>query len=192
VADNRFLLNELERVNRDPASPFFQKLDTTNVGALGHSFGGAVSAQTCLDDSRVKSALDIDGSLFGDVRKQGLQKPLMLIEEDLQTYPNRGIMSNADRINQALDVRDRRVMQMHGAYHISLHGSTHSSFTDRSLFSPFKSLSGEGSLPKTLEYSLVRLYVLAFFQKTLLDSDPSILTNKPPVPEVTFELIPPS
>lgn len=193
TADDIFVLNQLEKMNADPASPFYRRLDTEHVGALGHSFGGSVAAQASLDDSRIRSALDLDGSLWGEVQRKGLPKPFMMITEDGATYPPELLkQSNELRIDDALDKSDAAMIRMYGGYRVVLHGSTHTSFTDHNLLSPFKSLSGVGTIPAGREYAIIRDYALAFFDKTLRGQDPPLLHQTgSPIPEAFVEIIPP-
>jgi dienelactone hydrolase len=190
TADEIGVLDALDAMNRDAASPFYGRLDMTRVGALGHSFGGAVGAEAAIEDNRIKAVLDLDGSLFGRMQREGLPKPLMFIEEDLPVYPPGSTRSAADRINDALNASDLEAMKKFGAYRVFLHGSTHESFTDYSLFSPLARLSGVGRIPKYREYAIIRAYTLAFFDKALRGADPALLRDLPgPYPEATLEVI---
>ena len=63
TGDMIFTLNQLEKVNADSESQFHERLDFMRVGAFGHSFGGAASAQVAKDETRVRAALDLDGTL---------------------------------------------------------------------------------------------------------------------------------
>ena len=191
AADEIGVLDVLAGMNEDRESPFYQRLDMTRVGALGHSFGGAVGAEAAIEDGRIKAALDMDGSLFGRMQRDGLAKPFMMIEEDSQPFPEGASLSAVDRIDDALNASDLDAMRKFGAYRITLHGSTHESFTDRSLFSPLARLSGVGRIPADREYAIVRAYALAFFDKALRGADPALLKEIPgPYPEATLELIP--
>ncbi len=190
ATDEIGVLDALEGMNQDRESPFYQRLDTTRVGALGHSFGGAAGAEAAIEDGRIKAALDLDGSLFGRMQREGLRKPFMMIEEDSQPSPAGAVLSAADRINDALNASDLDAMRKFGTCRIILHGSTHESFTDHSLFSPLARLSGAGRIPADREYAIVRAYALAFFDKALKGADPKLLKEVPgPYPEATMELI---
>ena len=191
TADEIGVLEALAGMNQDRESPFYQRLDTTRVGALGHSFGGAVGAEAAIEDGRIKAVLDMDGSLFGRMQGEGLPKPFMMIEEDSAPPPAGAVLSAADRINDALNASDLEAMRKFGTYRIFLHGSTHESFTDHSLFSPVARLSGVGRIPADREFAIVRAYALAFFDKALKGADPKLLKEVPgPYPEATMELIP--
>ena len=83
AGDLRFMLDQIERLDRDPNSIFFQRLDLKKLGAFGHSFGGAASILAGLQDQRIRAVLNLDGSPFGVLSKTVLPKPLMVIKEDV-------------------------------------------------------------------------------------------------------------
>ena len=191
AADEIGVLNALVRMNGEEDNPFYDRLDSTRVGTLGHSFGGAVAAEAAIQDDRIKAALDLDGSLFGHMQREGLAKPFMFIAENSPAFVLPRQLSPVDQINLALDESDLAAIKKFGAYKIALRGSTHESFTDHSLFSPVALLSGAGTLPKNREYEIIRAYALAFFDKTLRGADPQLLKEIPgPYPEATLELVP--
>ena len=189
VNDNRFVLDQLQGWNQDPANRFFHHIDMDRVGALGHSFGGAVAAQACLEDSRIKSALDMDGSLWGPVQKVGLAKPFMMIEEDVLKPTPAQLQNHLLFIDHLLDLGDTAMKQKSNGYEVVLHGSSHPSYSDQSLYSPLKRISGIGSIPARREYFILRAYVLAFFDKTLRGADPAILNGDSPFPEATLRVL---
>jgi dienelactone hydrolase len=191
TADELAVLDDLEQMNRDPASPFYQRLDMGRVGAFGHSFGGAVAAEAALEDSRVNAALDLDGSLFGRMQREGLPKPFMFFVEAPLPSKDPATWTAVDRIGDALDKSDFAAISKFGSYRVLLHGASHESFTDHSLFSPLVSLSGAGTIPKYRQFMIMRAYVLAFFDKTLRGEDPPLMKDIPgPFPEAKLEFIP--
>ena len=51
-------------------------MDTSRIGMFGHSYGGATAAQVLVEDSRVKAAINMDGTLYGEnVPKSRVGKP---------------------------------------------------------------------------------------------------------------------
>lgn len=192
TADTIFVLNRLARMNADPESPFYERLNTNDVGAFGHSFGGAVSAQACADDPRIRAAMDLDGSLWGRVQQTGLPKPFLFISEDVAPpgWVPPQPLSNVDRIDMALNDSDDAMVRKFGAYRVYLHGSTHTSFTDSAIFSPFQRLSGRGTIPARRQFSIVRQYALAFFNQTLRGIRSPLLGAGPsPFPEAQYAVI---
>jgi Chlorophyllase enzyme len=52
--------------NEDPMSPMYQRLDTAQIGATGHSQGGAATSLTSADP-RIKASAPICGARAGDI-----------------------------------------------------------------------------------------------------------------------------
>ena len=82
VGDMAFILDQLETLNAVHNGLFGGRLDLKRVGAFGHSFGGSTAVQIAKDDARVRAAIDIDGTLFGDAATAGPAKPLLVFKSD--------------------------------------------------------------------------------------------------------------
>ncbi|MEV6276253.1 hypothetical protein [Nocardia sp. NPDC051832] len=80
VADLRFVVDQLGR----PGSlgRLAGRIDVEHVAAIGHSFGGAAATSALATDSRLRAGADIDGTLYGEVLGQSLNKPFLLLESD--------------------------------------------------------------------------------------------------------------
>jgi dienelactone hydrolase len=194
--DDSFVLDQLQAMNQDAASPFFQRLDMARVGALGHSIGGAAAAQAALDDPRIKAALNLDGWMFGDVAEQGLSKPLMLMyegtydEKQMPPFPASGSEGNKRfwqmnrRDIDSIDASLRR----YGGYRLFLRGASHWNFTDRALYSPLRRWTEAGTIKPHLAHSIIDRYTLAFFSHVLKGTPEPILDGPSGVsPEATLE-----
>lgn len=59
-----------------------QRLQTSKVGILGHSLGGATAASTMLVDKRFVAGANLDGAMVGNVTTLGLSKPFMLMSAE--------------------------------------------------------------------------------------------------------------
>ena len=87
VDDIRTVLKHLTVLNEDSRSPFFQKIDFERSGIIGHSWGGAVSAEFCSVDDRCTAGVDLDGGLYGGAAQKGIGKPfLFLVSEGTPPY----------------------------------------------------------------------------------------------------------
>ncbi len=194
AGDDVLVLNSLSAANLDSRSPWFHRVDADDAGAFGHSFGGAVASQVCYQDPRVKAALDEDGWVFGDVATRGLDKPYMVMSEDgppitaaqlkstnVQTRRESELM-NADTDNL------NRTLQHFGGYMLTIRGSRHFDFADRSLYSPIRRLTDAGTISPERAHEIVEAYTLQFFSHYLLGKSVSLLaTNHSPYKEVQFE-----
>jgi dienelactone hydrolase len=54
---------------------------TDRIGMLGHSLGGATAVQAAGKDSRIRGAINWDGSFFGSLPSSGLSTPVLLLSE---------------------------------------------------------------------------------------------------------------
>ena len=189
--DDKFLLDQLELLNHDSTSAFFDHCDLNHVGAFGHSFGGSVSAELASEDPRVVSAIILDGVLQGPVAQTGLNKPLFRIKAESLEMPagseNSPIQSTRVHAQMALlgEGALASSFQRFGGYNVEIRGIDHENFSDKGFFSPFHSLSGIGSLPQSRAAAIISSYVVAFFLQTLRGVPQPILSSRTsPFPEV--------
>jgi len=121
TAHMSFALDRLATLNvADPSRRFTGRLDMTRVGAFGHSFGGAQSAQFCHDDSRCVAAIDIDGMLFGSVVHDGMAKPFMFLMEGFSATPGpdaRELLAEMSSLYSRLPTDTRQALAIRGANH---------------------------------------------------------------------------
>jgi dienelactone hydrolase len=197
--DDISVLDQLQAMNADPASPWFHKLDMSRVGAMGFSIGGAAAEQMAYDDPRVKAALDMDGWSFGDVGRHGLAKPLMVIFEDKrETVPSEAKLhaeSLPERLKWQFSAEDfahvTGGLNKNGGFLLFIAGTRHVDFTDRSMLSPLRSLTGRGALDPARVHAIVNAYTLAFFSHFLNgQAEPLLDTTPAPFPEVEFQHFP--
>lgn len=194
AGDDALVLNTLSAANLDPRSPWFGRVDANDAGAFGHSFGGAVAAQICYQDSRVKAALNEDGWMFGDVFTHGLDKPYLFMDDDTPAISPAQLKS-ADvqtRRESELDVTDMdnldRTMRQFGGYYVLILGSKHFNFADRSLYSPIRRLTDSGSISPQRAHQIIEAYTLQFFSHYLLNKPaPLLAANHSPYKEVQLE-----
>lgn len=97
--------------NNKLTNQLYSKMDLKRIGTFGQSFGGAVSGQLCLRDSRVIAGLNLDGFQFGDVIDEPIKKPFMLIQSgynDLWNYGNSAIYAHPQADFYFLDMPKAR------------------------------------------------------------------------------------
>ncbi len=82
TSDAKFVIDRLDLLNMDTTSAFSGRMDLSQLGFAGHSFGGATALEFCHEDARCKAAIDLDGIPFGSVLKDGLAKPCMFVLSD--------------------------------------------------------------------------------------------------------------
>ena len=156
VQDHGFVIDLAAELDQEAGGRFENRLDLSRLGAFGHSYGGATSFASCSEDARIRAAIDIDGSLFGDVVRKGTDTPLLaIIGDNKMRFDNSLRKMGADTHRVALDE------------------AIHSSFLDLAVLLPelapsladlMESAYGMKFVEPRLKLQITRAYVLAFFQ----------------------------
>lgn len=176
--DVSFVLNQIEKLNENDETGFFTgRLDTSRIGMFGHSYGGATAAQILAKDSRVKAAINMDGTLYGEILPEsGIGKPFLLM--------------NAEEPDEAdpFEVRERYGRGLAGGgMSMVIPHTDHTSFTDLHLFSPL--LQSPGENPKEV-HRIINEFSLAFFDQYVKQKDDGSTLKRliTKYPEVNFKI----
>lgn len=165
-------LDYLAVINRaDPNHILSGKVDIRRAGVFGVSIGGAVAADACLRDPRLKACLSMDNFMPEAVVRRGLSQPTMWIGRDKATMQREG-WAPAD-INEA-ETTVRSVFEglKEPGYLVLISGMFHQNFSDFPYFviSPLdRWLALDGPINARRGHAIVNAYTLAFFDRHLRD-----------------------
>ncbi len=120
VADAQFVVKALAAT-----PPAIGGLDFSRVAYAGHSLGGAAAFEACSHDARCAGAVDLDGTLWTDVRHTGLSAPRLL----LQHAPT----DTCDEFCKRAAADFATVMGTADAEQLSVAGTKHPNFSDAGL-----------------------------------------------------------
>ncbi|CAI6046498.1 hypothetical protein PAECIP112173_01217 [Paenibacillus sp. JJ-100] len=172
--DVEFVIDQIENLNSGAIdSQFKGKIDVDNIGAMGHSFGGATAFNATYLDHRIKAGINMDGSLYEVENRDDINKPFMFIrsgsfEDWLAHFEND--RNSDDEINKFLSDElhiIKNVIQNRGSA-IYVKGTEHFNFTDLQFYSELIKLTGiTGDINGKRGTSIVNQYVLDFFNKQL-------------------------
>jgi hypothetical protein len=172
AGDIGFVIDELDSLNRgkDTGSGLFSgRLDLEKVAVAGMSMGGIAAGQACIDDSRIRACINIDGGLFGDLLDSTLSVPVMFMGSKRFVGYEDVFAGSSDG-----DV-----------YTVIVGDSDHYDYTDFTLLHRQHVLMGSVDGHRMLE--LVNAYTLAFLECYLRGSEQDLLKTEPsPYPEVEF------
>lgn len=129
VADIRFVLDQLEILNIED-KVLAGHLDLLRVGAIGHSLGGAAAFEAAYQDERILAAIDMDGSLLGNVSDSGLIQPAMTLVQDRPIEVNSTEIFEEDTAEYE-DHRDQLQTVLQSSrpgYNVVFPGSTHGTY----------------------------------------------------------------
>ena len=158
--DLNLVLNELERLNAEPDSPFRAKLDLSRIALAGHSLGGLTTILGVENEPRFKVGIILDGVL-----PDHLASP--------SKTPILSVTAGRERWNEA-DCRLWSAVQG-PRMAVNLKGADHLAPSDALWLAKGAVKSGEMGPDKTIE--AIREYVAAFLDVNL--------RSKPVVPLLT-------
>lgn len=204
AADAQFVLNQLTALNtNDPSGLFTGRLDLAQVGMFGHSFGGATTTRVLQLDNRFRAGLSLEGILLSpSLTQPAIQQPLMLINAE-RTYDDSLIGQTLRPAD--LFLRQTLYQQAGGAaYNLTVGGTEHSNFSDRSLLFPLASIYSPDRLGRAGAFSfgltdvgpidgdraiaLTNEYTVAFFEEHLRGMPVPLLDGPSTLfPEVLFQ-----
>ncbi len=168
VADTKFLLDQLEQLNRSNGSPFAGRLDLARVGVFGHSLGGSTALQLCQEDVRCKAGIDIDGRPAGAVVQTGLSKPFMFILSDHTRDPNPAVRQSLAKVRSIYDrlpANARGYVVIRGANHVNF--SEYGTVRMSELVQTARRIFGTRGISGRRQLALTTGYVHAFFDRYL-------------------------
>ncbi|MFD1940189.1 alpha/beta hydrolase family protein [Nonomuraea mangrovi] len=164
VADLRFVLDEL--IGRGLA-------DRARIVGVGHSMGGNSAVQSLLADSRVKAAVNLDGTFHPVVAE--LDRPVMMVGTTDHTPEGRDTTWKQSWANLKGWKR-----------WITVKGTDHAAFVDYAVLRPQLGLPGS-AIEGERALKITRAYVAAFVDRQLKGKDGPLLDGPSQAyPEVRF------
>jgi len=168
--DLSFALDQLERLNADPSSPFNGRLNVTRVGAVGHSLGGAAALQVTHEDSRIRGVVDIDGSPIW-AANGALAKPLLVLSAASTPVSYETALAGATP-----------------GLHLRITGTVHTFSSDVRVMLITGIPPAQGSIDPVRAIAITGVYTTAFFDRYLRGESADVLKGpSPQYPEVVFE-----
>jgi len=171
--------------------PLFGRMNLRRVGAFGHSFGGAIAAETCTRDARVVAGMDLDGSIFGRALETGTPCPFFLLMSALpwtETFrresPKFYVDRDQGRIHEEM-LFDRSAT----VYWLTVQGLEHMSFTDAALAEATRdrfTVRVGLRLDAARTHELTARYLSAFFGRYVRNESDTALLVQSPYPFATL------
>ena len=179
VADTRVVLDRWASL---PASSRAGELairaDLARLGVFGHSMGGVVAGQVCVDDRRCRAGLNLDG-----IPQYGTMIDKTLPHAFLMVYSARPGRLGAN------DAIYRRAAQTY--YRVDIADTRHLDFCDMTFWGgPLRERPVLGSIAPERVTAIARTVVREFFDQELLGRRSPLLAGSETLPEVAARKLP--
>jgi hypothetical protein len=203
TADLAFVADQMGRLDNDRSGAFGGRLDLGRLGALGHSFGGNAALEWCRTDERCRAAVNLDGAIWTDVGRLGLDRPALQVLAEHKEFD----VSPEDAVKTGMApsiewFRSERAITFDGwrTVHerarpgptVRIAGATHLSFLDVP-FLPHRADAAVAGMLAATSIDPARMArivsdaVLAFFGKHFDGADGRLLDGADPAyPELAF------
>jgi dienelactone hydrolase len=204
AADLASVADQLEQLGVDSVAPLAGRIDLDRLGAFGHSFGGNAALEWCRNDRRCQAAANLDGALWTEVGRVGLDRPVLQV---LAEHPEFAL-SGTDAVTAGMATHAaaydaekaitlggwRRVHQQgRPGYTVQVKGATHLSFMDVPLLplrgeSPAKAMLAATQIQPRRMWRITCDLLLAFFAAHVQQAGSSPLLAGPSQdhPELSF------
>lgn len=140
--DMNFALDTIINNSKEKGSDqVYQLIDSSKIGLMGHSLGGAASVQLGRDRNDINAVIDLDGSMLGE--ELGYVDGKHIINQEIYPVPILSICT--DTMKQAMaSITDPNIVipeklimaTAPEAFEVYFAGTNHFSVTDLPLFSP--------------------------------------------------------
>jgi pimeloyl-ACP methyl ester carboxylesterase len=138
--------------------PTIGGLDVSRVAYVGHSLGGAASFEACAQDPGCAAAVDLDGTLWTEVRHTGLEAPSLAI----RAAPK----EPCDAFCVAADADFATVDAIGDSTQVRVAGSRHMDFSDFGLmWRPLGHLVSLGAINDHRMTQITRALVVSFLDE---------------------------
>ena len=168
VADVKVVLDRLPKSG--PGSQLASKLDLTRLGVAGHSMGGVMAGQFCVEDRRCKAALNFDGiPQYGTMIDTPLPAPFLMV------YSGR-----AGRAGASDYIYSRAASRY---YRVDVADTLHVDFTEMNFWAgPLQQRGAFGKIAPARALDLTRLIARSFFAQEILKQPSAFFSDSQPIP----------
>ena len=176
VLDVKVVLDRLPKTGA--GSALAARLDLSRLGAAGHSMGGVMAGQFCVEDRRCKAGLNLDGiPQYGTMIDTPMPAPFMMV------YSGRAGRAGASDL-----IYSRSASKY---YRADVADTLHIDFSDMNFWGgPLRQRGAFGMIAPERATELTRLIVRSFFAQEILKQPSTLFSDRQPIPGVTVRQLP--
>lgn len=173
--DENFVIDTILAQSKNGSSDkLFSAINTGKIGLIGHSLGGASSAQIGRERNDIAAVIVLDGTMLGE--EMAFKNNAIVLNETPYPVPLLNVYAEDHYTNSKKIVGDTynnfyATKNAVNAYETVFKNAGHLNFTDLPLFSPtVASILGVGTIDKRYCIETMNKVVLEFFNSYLKDA----------------------
>lgn len=170
--DMNFVLDEILEKPENTSAEIYGLIEKDKIGLMGHSLGGAASAELGRDRKDISAVINLDGSMLGEyqMNADGVitmneePYPLPLLNF-YSAYVMNELKANPDYVysNQYISSISSK------AFETTIKGTNHMSYTDLPLFSPLLASQLSGISGGSTKANVDKYYCIETMNKLVLE-----------------------
>ncbi len=171
VLDVKLVLDRLPKTGAGAA--LAARLDLSRLGVAGHSMGGVMAGQFCVEDRRCKAGLNLDGiPQYGTMIDTPMPAPFMMV---YSARPGRAGASDL--------IYSRSASKY---YRVDVADTLHIDFSEMNFWGgPLRQRGAFGTITPERATELTRLIVRSFFGQEILKQPSPLFSDSQPIAGVT-------
>jgi predicted dienelactone hydrolase len=171
VLDVKLVLDRLPKTGAGAA--LAARLDLSRLGVAGHSMGGVMAGQFCVEDRRCKAGLNLDGiPQYGTMIDTPMPAPFMMV---YSARPGRAGASDL--------IYSRSASKY---YRVDVADTLHLDFSEMNFWGgPLRQRGAFGTITPERATELTRLIVRSFFGQEILKQTSPLFSDSQPIAGVT-------
>ena len=175
VLDVKLVLDRLPKSG--PGSALASRLDLSRLGVAGHSMGGVMAGQFCVEDRRCKAGLNLDGiPQYGTMIDTPMPAPFLMV------YSSRPGRAGAS------DLIYRRSASKY--YRVDVADTLHVDFSEMNFWGgPLRQRGAFGTIAPERALELTRLVAREYFAQEVLGRSSAFLSGAQPIPGVRVAVV---
>jgi dienelactone hydrolase len=181
--DENFVIDTiLAQCGSDNNDALFSLIDTGKIGLMGHSLGGASSAQLGRERDDIAAVIVLDGTMLGE--ETAFENNAVVLNSTPYPIPLLNVYAQ-DHYTNSMELVGEAYNNFHAtknavcAYETVFKNAGHLNFTDLPLFSPaLAKMLGVGIIDERYGIETMNKVVLAFFDSYLKDAGVPIIEKE--------------
>jgi dienelactone hydrolase len=172
TGDINFVLDIILKNTENNSAEVYGLIDTNKIGLMGHSLGGAASAQLGREREDIDAVINLDGSMLGEYSSNGDGEPVI----NEESYPLPLLNFYSEYVINELEADPEYVYPNKyissispKAFEICIRGSNHMSYTDLPLFSPLLANQLSGISGGSAKANVDKYYCIETMNKLVLE-----------------------